>query len=80
MKPPRKKRVFTDALYPLRCKAEIKLRDRSLAQCGRAAKVEGLCTQHHRIVESWSCDYCGGSDEIPPQHTQDCSRPGQVTR
>jgi hypothetical protein len=21
------------------------------------------------------CEYCGGNDETPPEHTQDCSRP-----
>jgi hypothetical protein len=24
---------------------------------------------------SLACDYCGGNDETPPEHTQDCSRP-----
>lgn len=40
------KRIFRDAPQDKRCKATIVLSDKSTAQCGRYAKVEGLCKQH----------------------------------
>lgn len=44
-----KRRAFTAAREPNRCKADIKLRDGSGAQCMRAAKIEGLCAQHYKV-------------------------------
>ena len=71
------KRRFVDATADQRCIWTVTLRDGSSAQCGRR-KVEGdLCTQHARMAARWSCDYCGGNDELPPDHTADCSRPQQ---
>lgn len=42
----RRKRKFVDAPAHLRCKANIRLKDNSQAQCGRYAKKDGLCLQH----------------------------------
>ncbi len=42
-------RRFIDAPTEFRCSAAITLKDGSGAQCGRYAKVDGLCTQHARI-------------------------------
>lgn len=49
-----KVRRFIDAPQGLRCKADITLRDGSQAQCGRYAKVDGLCRQHKRLCD---CEY-----------------------
>jgi hypothetical protein len=73
------KRRFIDASADDRCRWTVLLSDRSAAQCGRR-KVRGdLCTQHAKMLLQWSCDYCGGSDELPPDHTIDCSRPKEPT-
>ena len=45
-------RKFTAATNDKRCKADIRYRDGSGAQCMRAAKVGGYCIQHSAIVES----------------------------
>lgn len=45
-------RRFIDAPTELRCKATTTLRDKSEAQCGRYAKVDGLCRQHHKMQEA----------------------------
>jgi hypothetical protein len=45
-----KRRRFVDALGARRCQATIHLKDKSLAQCGRA-RVNGLyCTQHKKVM------------------------------
>lgn len=70
-------RRFFDAPDHIRCIWTIKLRDGSEAQCGRRS-VPGpqqLCTQHARMDERWSCEYCGGNDEFPRDHCADCDRP-----
>lgn len=50
-------RRFIDALQDVRCKHDVMLRDKSLAQCGRRV-MEGrtLCWQHARI--DCACDVC----------------------
>jgi hypothetical protein len=30
------------------------------------------------MADRWSCNYCGGNDELPPDHCMDCSRPQDV--
>lgn len=67
------KRRFFDAHYDERCMYTITLSDGSAAQCGRRKTVGELCTQHAKIVAAWHCDHCGGNDEFPPDHTQDCT-------
>ncbi len=69
------KRRFVDAPQDMRCQWEITLRDGSKAQCGRARKVDQLCTQHAKMLAEMSCEYCGLNDELPPDHCTDCSRP-----
>lgn len=50
------KRRFIDAPTELRCKADVPVRgDESGAQCGRYAKVDGLCRQHERMRHAKSC-------------------------
>lgn len=65
---------FVDAPLAERCRWNITLRDGSLAQCGRRRMAGGWqCSQHQKIRErDFAC--CGGSDEWPPEHTQDCER------
>lgn len=69
------KRRFIDAPAEQRCAWTVKLRDGSQAQCGRRKVVGDLCTQHAKMAERWKCEHCGGNDELPPDHTMDCSRP-----
>lgn len=69
------KRRFIDAPSELRCEWEITLRDGSKAQCGRRKAVRNLCTQHANMQAQWSCAYCGGNDQLPPDHCMDCERP-----
>ena len=66
------RRRFIDAPDARRCKWTTK----SGVQCGRAWVGTGapLCAQHARMSETF-CDHCGGNDEMPPEHTQDCARP-----
>ncbi len=45
------KRVFVDAPDRERCKAIVKLRDGTTANCGRRAVQDGLCTQHYKIAQ-----------------------------
>jgi len=73
------KRPFTAALSVDRCSYTITLRDGSAAQCMRKKTKGDLCTQHSRIVNGWSCEYCGGNDETPPGHCMDCERPKRTT-
>jgi hypothetical protein len=68
-------RRFIDAPYEQRCRWTVTLRDRSQAQCGRYQKVGNLCTQHAKMADAWSREYCGGNDELPPDHAMDCERP-----
>lgn len=59
-----------------RCRWDIALRsDKSEAQCMRRKTVGDLCTQHAKMAADWSCEYCGGNDELPQDHTDDCDRP-----
>lgn len=45
-----KKRRYTAASAPFRCKFDIRLRDGSTAQCMRALRTpKGYCYQHHAI-------------------------------
>lgn len=78
---PRKLRANRmDPILENRCAWAIKLRDGSEAQCGRH-KAEGeLCRQHAKMAARWSCNYCGGNDELPPNHCADCSRPQRAAR
>jgi hypothetical protein len=69
-----KRRAFTAPPADLRCKQDIKLRDGSGAQCMRGAVVDGMCRQHAAMARDKFCAYCGGNDETPPDHTQDCTR------
>ncbi len=69
------KRRFVDAPSDERCRWTCILKDRSEAQCGRRKTIGNLCTQHSKIDSRWSCDYCGGNDEFPRQHTMDCTSP-----
>lgn len=69
------KRRFIDAPTEERCEATVTLTDGSLAQCGRYRKRGNLCTQHAKMTEAFHCEYCGGNDELPPDHCMDCARP-----
>lgn len=68
-------RRFIDATTDQRCEWTVTLRDGSKAQCGRRRKVRNMCTQHAKIEQRFSCEYCGGNDELPPGHCVDCARP-----
>lgn len=70
-------RRFIDAPSELRCSWTVTLRDGSEAQCGRYRRLGDpqLCTQHAKMHAAWSCEYCGGNDELPPDHCMDCERP-----
>lgn len=73
------RRSFTAPSIEYRCEWDITLRsDKSGAQCMRR-KVAGehLCRQHLKMLAAWSCEYCGGNDELPPDHCMDCTRPQQ---
>lgn len=72
-------RRFIDAPTEQRCVWTITLRDGSEAQCGRRKTNGDLCTQHAKMEARWSCAYCGGNDEQPPDHCMDCTRPGAAT-
>lgn len=63
---------FVDAPQDMRCQWDVTLRDGSKAQCGRRRKIGQLCTQHHKMHEAASFPCCGGTDELPPEHTMDC--------
>ena len=63
-----------------RCIADRKpLSDGSAARCMRRATVQtifgNLCAQHARMTKEFHCEYCGGNDELPPDHCTDCERP-----
>lgn len=49
------RRRYTAAKSDQRCKADIKLRDSSGAQCMRAAKIDGYCKQHELKRHSKYC-------------------------
>lgn len=68
-------RRFIDASAEERCEWTVTLRDGSTAQCGRRHTDGQLCTQHAKMAARWSCAYCGGNDELPPDHCADCTRP-----
>jgi hypothetical protein len=69
------RRRFIDATAEERCEWTVTLRDGSKAQCGRKHVNGQLCTQHAKMAARWICEYCGGNDELPPDHTMDCTRP-----
>jgi hypothetical protein len=72
------RRSFTAPIDELRCRWDITLRgDKSGARCMRRIAVVGgsLCHQHTKMADRWSCAYCGGNDQTPPDHTMDCTRP-----
>lgn len=71
-------RRFIDADAEQRCEWTVKLRDGSLAQCGRRHTDGQLCTQHAKMHARWSCTYCGGNDQLPPDHCMDCTRPNHA--
>lgn len=73
------KRRFVDAPTDLRCQWDITLPDGSKAQCGRRHTNGNLCTQHAKMHARPFCEYCGGNDELPPDHCADCTRPGNET-
>lgn len=73
------RRNFTAPPSDARCRWTIRLRDKSEAQCMRAATDGQLCTQHSRMRDRWHCEYCGGNDESPKDHTMDCTRPNRST-
>jgi len=61
-----------------RCKADRRpLSDGSRARCMRRATAGALCAQHAKIAvtAAFHCEYCGGNDELPPDHRMDCTRP-----
>jgi len=59
-----------------RCAADRKpLSDGSGARCMRRATVGNMCAQHAKMTEEFHCEYCGGNDELPPDHCADCERP-----
>lgn len=66
------KRTFIDAPTEQRCAWTVKLADGSEAQCGRYRKIGDLCTQHHKMHDAMEFPCCGGNDEYPPEHTEDC--------
>jgi hypothetical protein len=74
-----KHRRWRDPFGELRCQWDITLRDGSKAQCGRRKALGQLCTQHDKMHAQWACEYCGGNDELPPDHCMDCSRPPEPT-
>jgi hypothetical protein len=66
------KRRFIDASTEERCMWTT----RSNVQCGRRRVLGSLiCAQHQKMADRWSCEYCGGNDELPPDHCMDCTRP-----
>lgn len=67
------KRRFRDAPQQQRCTATITLRDKSEAQCGRYAKVKGLCRQH--AIKSGVLVFCGHCDNYEQHSTQNCMLP-----
>ena len=71
------KRRFIDAYTGERCKWTVTLKDGRQAQCGRRRTTGDLCTQHAKmladiVLKMSSC--CGGTDEYPPEHCQDCEK------
>lgn len=73
------RRVYMAPPDEQRCAADRKpLSDGSLARCMRRATVGNLCAQHARMVAEFHCEYCGGNDELPPNHCADCTRPEAV--
>lgn len=54
------RRAFTAAKNQDRCKADIRLRDGSGAQCMRQGKVNGFCLQHSKstVREVYLCPAC----------------------
>jgi len=69
------KRKYTAALLGNRCKADIKLKDGSGAQCQRASVAKGLCRQHFKMRETFSCPWCGSGRDDQAGHTVDCENP-----
>lgn len=67
-------RRFSDAHEDARCQWTITLKDGSKAQCGRRHVDSTLCKQHAKMAARFSCEYCGGNDELPPDHCTDCER------
>lgn len=69
------KRMFTAAFDDVRCRADIRLKDGSGAQCMRKRVNGRYCVQHTKIFdERFKC--CGGNDDgRRPEHTQDCEGP-----
>ena len=68
-------RRFIDAPADVRCEWTVTLKDGSQAQCGRRRTIGSLCTQHAKMAAAFRCEYCGGNDELPPDHCADCTRP-----
>lgn len=69
------KRNFFAALNVERCVWDVVLRDGSKAQCMRRSTLGRLCAQHAKMAAAWNCEYCGGNDHFPQEHTVDCGRP-----
>lgn len=67
--------TYIDPPLDMRCAWEIALKDGSKAQCGRKHTDGQLCTQHQKMRRLFNCEYCGGNDENPPEHCQDCEKP-----
>jgi hypothetical protein len=55
-------RRFIDAPNDVRCKADIRLRDGSGAQCGRRATAGEYCWQHSRAARSSSSPSTTGGE------------------
>lgn len=52
---------FIDAPCSVRCKATIRLKDGTTAQCGRKGPINGLCRQHESIRKNGKpCPQPGG--------------------
>lgn len=70
------RRYYMAALEEDRCVWETKVGRRGeTGRCMRAHVDGHLCTQHRKMADLWSCEYCGGNDEYPKDHCQDCARP-----
>lgn len=70
-------RLLICALEDDRCVYTIPIGRRGeVSRCSRAHVDGHLCTQHKKMAARWSCKYCGGNDEFPQDHCQDCTRPG----
>ncbi len=61
--------------YYDRCVWTVRLRDGSPAQCQRRRLPDGRLCRQHEAMDTFTCEFCGGNDAYPQEHTMDCTRP-----